>query len=131
MTISILGILMIVATIGLFAYFGISAISSKVTGNVDTGSAYDQLASLKSEYNSLSAQYNSTKIQASKSANKKVKNDSISTELELVKAQSTITDVESALSTNQPQDVVTSRINAATNQLQRAKTSLDTLLNEV
>ena len=131
MTISILGILMIVATIGIFVYIGIQGVSSKVTSNVDTGSAYDQLAALKSEYSSLSAQYNTTKTQISKSGNKKAKNDSITAELELVKAQSAIVDVESALSTNQPQDVVTSRINTATDQLQRAKTSLDMLLNEV
>jgi hypothetical protein len=131
MTISLLGILMIVATIAIFAYIGFEGVSSKVTSNVDTGSAYDQLAALKSEYSSLNNQYSTIKVQASKSANTKVRNDSVDTELQLVKAQSAITDVESALSTNQPQDVVNDRLDAATTQLRKVKTSLGTLTGEI
>jgi hypothetical protein len=69
MTISILGIFMILATVGVFAYIGVQGLSSKVTSNVDSGSAYDQLAALKSEYTSLSNQFDAIKTNANKSGN--------------------------------------------------------------
>jgi hypothetical protein len=130
MTISILGIFMILATVGVFAYIGVQGLSSKVTSNVDSGSAYDQLAALKSEYTSLSNQFDAIKTNANKSGNKKIRNDAHKVQIELVKANSAIGDVESALSSNLPADEVTNRISVATNQLQVAKNSLNTLKGE-
>lgn len=131
MTISLLGMLMILLFIGIGAYFVVDGVSKKVTGNVDSGAAYDQLAQLKSSYSSLNNNYNSIKTQVSRSGSKKIKKDYVNAELELVKAQSAISDVESALSTNQPQDVVDNRLNTATNQLQKAKTSLNTVTGQL
>ena len=130
MTISILGIIMIIATVGVFAYIGVQGLSSKVTSNVDSGSAYDQLAALKSEYNSLSGQFDAIKLKSNRSGSKKIKNDASKAQIELVKANSAIGDVESALSSNLPADAVTNRISAATNQLQSAKNSLNILKGE-
>ena len=122
---------MILATVGVFAYIGVQGLSSKVSSNVDTGSAYDQLASLKSEYSSLSSQLNSIKYNVNSYGSIKAKNDFYAAELNLVRAQSAIDDVDSALSTNQPSDVITSRIQTATNLLQAAKDSVNTVKNEV
>ena len=131
MTISILGIIMILATVAVFAYIGIQGLSSKVSSNVDTGSGYDQLASLKSEYNSLDSQFNSTKYEVNSYGSNKARNDFYNAQLNLVKAKSAIDDVESALSTNQPSDEITKRIQAATNQLQAAKDSFNSVKNEI
>ena len=131
MTISVLGIIMILATVGVFAYIGVQGLSSKVSSNVDTGSAYDQLASLKSEYNTLSSTLNATKYNVNSYGSTKAKNDYYAAELNLVRSQSAIDDVDSALSTNQPSDVITNRIQTATNQLQTAKDSVNTVKNEV
>ena len=131
MTISILGIIMILATVGVFAYIGIQGLSSKVSSNVDTGSGYDQLASLKSEYSSLDQQFNSTKEEVNSYGTNKARNDFYAAQLNLIKAKSAIDDVESALSTNQPSNEVTSRIQTATNQLQVAKNSFNTVKKEI
>jgi hypothetical protein len=131
MTISILGIIMILATVGVFAYIGIQGLSSKVSSNVDTGSGYDQLASLKSEYSSLDQQFNSTKEEVNSYGTTKARNDFYAAQLNLIKAKSAIDDVESALSTNQPSDEITNRIQTATNQLQAAKDSFNTVKKEI
>ena len=131
MTISILGIIMILATVGVFAYIGIQGLSSKVSSNVDTGSAYDQLAAMKSEYNTIDTQFNSTKNKVYSYGSNKAKNDLYKAQLELVKASSDIDDVDSALSTNLPSSEVTQRIQAATNQLQSAKNSVNTVVNDI
>lgn len=131
MTISVLGILLIVATIALIVYMGVIGLSSKVSGDVDNGAAYDQLAELKAEYSSLNTQFGPVKTRANASGNKKIKKDAVNTQLELVKANSAITDVESALSQNLPIDEVNNRISIATAQLKTAKSSLTTLTAEV
>ncbi|MGZ7070217.1 MAG: hypothetical protein ACXVHN_05315, partial [Methanobacterium sp.] len=88
MTISVLGIIMILATVGVFAYIGIQGLSSKVSSNVDSGSAYDQLASLKSEYSSLNSQFDSIKNKVDSYGSTKAVNDLYKAQLELVKANS-------------------------------------------
>jgi hypothetical protein len=131
MTISILGIIMILATVGVFAYIGVQGLSSKVSSNVDSGSAYDQLASLKSEYSSLNNEFEVTKKKVSGYSSNKVKNNLYKAQMDLVRANSAVGDVESALSSNLPADEVTKRIGIATNQLQIAKNSLNVIKNEV
>jgi hypothetical protein len=122
---------MIIATVGVFAYIGVQGLSSKVSANVDSGSAYDQLAALKSEYSSLSAQFDTVKNKANKYGSKKVKSDAYNAQIELVKANSAVADVESALSSNLPAEEVTKRISIATNQLQIAKDNLNKVKGEV
>ncbi|MGB9936717.1 MAG: hypothetical protein ACPK7O_03300 [Methanobacterium sp.] len=131
MTISVLGIILLVSMVILGGYLLVSGVIQQVTSNVDSGSAYDTLASLKSEYSTLNNSFNTVKVQAGKSSNSKIRNDTIDAELQLVKAQSAITDVESALSSNQPKDVVNARLNAAITQLQKTQKSVSTVTGEV
>jgi len=124
MSISVLGIILIIATLVLFAYIGISAITSSITTDVGSGSAYDQLAVLKSDYNSLNDQYTSVQQTVDSSNNKNAKTAFINAKLELVKANSDINDVDSALSAGKSKDEVAQRINTAQSQLNTARSSL-------
>ena len=131
MTISILGIILLIGSVAVVALIVGNGIIGKVTGNVGSSSAYDTLASLKSEYSALNNSYAAVKSQASKSSNSKIKNDSIDAELQLTKAQYAISDVESALSTDQSQDVINERLATATNQLKVTQRSVNTVTGEV
>lgn len=131
MTISLLGIVMIIATVAVFAYIGVQGLSSKVSSNVDSGSAYDQLASLKAEYNSINGQFGSIKTKVNTYGSQKVKNDLYNAQIEIVKANSAISDVESALSSNLSAQEVNNRIAIATNQLQVAKNKLNVVKGEI
>ncbi len=127
MSISVLGILMIIATIVLFAYIGISSLTSSISSNVDSGSAYDKLSVIKNNYNSLEAQYNTLKISVDDSNNKDIKTAYSNAELELVKAKSAIDEVDSALSSGKSNDEVQKRISAAQAQLDQARASLSSV----
>jgi hypothetical protein len=124
MSISVLGIILIIATLVLFAYIGISSITSSITKDVGSGSAYDQLAVLKSDYNTLNDQFTSVQQSVDSSNNKNAKTAFTNAKLELVKANSDINDVESALSAGKSKDEVAQRINAAQSQLNTARSSL-------
>jgi hypothetical protein len=127
MSISVLGILLIIATIVLFAYMGISAITSSISKDVGSGTAYDQLAVLKSDYNSLNDQYTAVKLSVDKSNNQNVKTAYINAKLELVRANSDISDVDSALSAGKSKDEVEQRIATAQTQLNNARASLSSV----
>ena len=127
MSISVLGILMIIATIILFAYIGISSVTSSISTDVGSGSAYDQLAVLKSNYNTLEGQYNNMKTSVDNSNNKNLKTAYVNADLELVKANSDISDVDSALASGKSKQEVQKRITAAQAQLDTARSSLSSV----
>ena len=51
---------MIIATVAAVAYVGFSVVSSSLTGGISSGTQYDQLAELKTNYSNLEVQYNET-----------------------------------------------------------------------
>jgi hypothetical protein len=131
MTISVLGVLMIIATVIILAYIGFQSLSSFISSDVSSGSANTELASLKTEAATLNGQYDTLKIQIDQTNNKDLKTAFVNAELEMVKAQSDISDVESALATNKPNDEVQKRLEIAKLQLQKAKISYSNLQSQL
>ncbi|MEG3224948.1 MAG: hypothetical protein BME94_05320 [Methanobacteriales archaeon Met13] len=127
MTISVLGVVLIIVTVGIIFYIGFQSLSSFISYDASSGSSYDKLSALKSEYTTLKGQFDNIKIEVDKNNNKNFKIAYVNAELELIKAQSAITDVESAMSANESPQEIQNRINAAQVQMQKAKTSLSDL----
>jgi hypothetical protein len=131
MTISVMGVLMIVATVAILAYLGFQSISSFISADASSNNANEQLAALQSEYSSLKTQYDNLKVQVQATSDTQLKADYNDAELELVKTQSAINDVSSAISVGKPSDEVDARIQTAQTQLQKAKSSLATMRSEM
>jgi len=127
MTISALGVLMIIATIIVIGYIGVERISSSISMNVDKGSLYDEFAQLQKEYQNLKIDYDSAKNEIYKSGDKKLMEKYVNAEIKLVEAKSAIDDVKSALTTNKPISEVKNRLQVARLKLQEAKDSLSDL----
>ena len=118
MLISVLGVFMIVSTILVVAYIGFSVLSSGITTEVSSGSQYDELAALKSNYTDLEAKFNITKQSIFGKSNKAKEREYIKAELELKRAESAISDVESALKSGKhTANEVDTRIKTAKEQL--------------
>ena len=127
MSISVLGILLIIATIVVFAYIGISALTSSVSTDIGSGSSYDQLAVLQSGYNNLSGQLLNVKPTVDASSNKNLYNAYVNAQLQLLKTKTAISTAQSAVTSGKSNSVVQSRISDAQKQLETAKTSFSTL----
>ncbi|MGI6464472.1 hypothetical protein [Methanobacterium sp.] len=127
MTISIIGVLLILATVGILAYLGFQSISSLISTDVSSNEANEQLTALQSEYSSLKGQYDIAKAKVQNSGNSKLQQDYTTAELELIKAESAINDVSSAISVSKPADEINERIRIAQDQMQVAKNSLDSI----
>lgn len=124
MTISVLGLIMIVSTIVIAAYIGISAISDGVSSGVSSAEQYDKLAVLKSDYSAIEGEYNSTWSKIYEGSSPELKKIYIDAKLELIKAKTAVNNVESALKANKPSEKIGSRITEAENQIKVAKDAL-------
>ncbi|AMD16953.1 hypothetical protein TL18_02290 [Methanobrevibacter sp. YE315] len=126
MMISVVGIIMIIATIIVIAYLGYSMVSSGITDEISSGTQYDELAELKAEYSNLSVKFDSIKstYYAGGPDEVKVYNDA---KLELTRANSAIENVQSALDAGKPSNDVDSRILFAKERLEAANNAYNNL----
>jgi len=117
MTISVLGIIMVIITIGIIGYLAFHSLSSIISTDVGSGSAYDKLASLKADYNNLNNQFIETKRNIDKLGDINATIAYNNAELEIIRAQSDIGDVESAINSKKSSEEVNNRIKIARDQL--------------
>ena len=82
-----------------------------------SGVSYDKIATLKSEYNSLNTQFAQMKLSIQKMNSKNATADYDMAELELIRAQSDISDADSAITSKKSADEVNQRIELAQKQL--------------
>ena len=126
MLISVVGIIMIIATIIVVAYVGYSMVSSGITNEISSGNQYDELAELKASYDNLSIKFDSVKstYYAGGANDVKVYNDA---KIELSRANSAIENVQSALDAGKPSNEVDSRISFAKEKLEAANNAYNNL----
>ncbi|WP_407431820.1 hypothetical protein [Methanobrevibacter sp.] len=126
MLISVVGIIMIVATIIVVAYVSFSVVNESITDKISSGNQYDDLADLKSQYGDLESKFDSVKSTYYSGSQDKIQkyNDA---RLELSRAKSAIDNVQSALDANKPSNEVDSRITFAKQKLSDARMAFDNL----
>ena len=126
MLISVVGIIMIVATIIVVAYVSFSVVNESITDQISSGNQYDDLADLRSQYGDLESKFDSVKSTYYSGSQDNIQkyNDA---RLELTRAKSAIDNVQSALDANKPSNEVDSRITFAKQKLADARMAFDNL----
>jgi hypothetical protein len=127
MTISVLGVVMIIVTIAIIAFIGFNSLSGFISSDVSKKELYNELSGLKTNASQLNSQYDALKLQVQKANSKTISTAYVTADLENIKSQSAVSDVESALSAGEPPDEVQDRINAAKTQIEKARASLSSV----
>ena len=127
MMISILGIVMIIVTIIVAAYISFSLVSSNLSGGISSGTQYDELASLRSNYSDLEGQFNTTQVAIYASNNDSLQQQFADAKLELVRAKNSLDEVDSALSMGKSSSEVDQRLKNAKQELQNAHDAYNAL----
>ncbi len=127
MLISVLGVIMIIATVAAVAYVGFSVVSSSLTGGISSGTQYDQLAELKNNYTNLEVQYNETGNKIYMMNNIPLEREYVNAQVELVRVKNDISNVESALSMGKTASEVDKRLQLAKDDLKIAQEAYNTL----
>lgn len=127
MLISILGIIMIVATIIVVAYIGFSVVSSGLTGGVSSGAQYDELNELRSNYSALETKFNDVQSKLYVRGNASDQQKFVDAQVYLVHAKTALDDVDSALSMGKDSSEVDERLGEARVALQEAQKAYGTI----
>ena len=127
MLISVLGVIMIIATVAAVAYVGFSVVSSSLTGGISSGTQYDQLAELKTNFSNLEVQYNETGNKIYMMNNITLEREYVNAQVELVRVKNDISDVESALSMGKQASEVDKRLQLAKDDLKIAQEAYNSL----
>ena len=127
MLISVLGVIMIIATVAAVAYVGFSVVSSSLTGGISSGTQYDQLAELKNNYSSLEVQFNENGNKIYMMDNITLEREFVNAQVELVRVKNDISDVESALSMGKPASEVDKRLQLTKDDLKIAQEAYNSL----
>ena len=131
MSISVLGILFIIITILVIAGLGIYEVTQSVSTNVGSGASYDQLNNLTTSFDSLQNQYQVLGTSVHNSNNTNIKSAYANAQLQLEDTNTTISNVNSALTSGLPKSEVDKRINAAQSQLLIAQKSLNNVTSMI
>lgn len=94
LTISLLGVILILITIGVIAYIGVASLTSTVSDTVSSGASYDQITSLQSQYANTSEKYLSLNEQMINSNDNDLKLRYNEGKLKLSEAKTTISSLE-------------------------------------
>ena len=127
MLISVLGVIMIIATVAAVAYVGFSVVSSSLTGGISSGTQYDQLAELKTNCTALEAQFNDTGNKIYAMDNITLEREYVNAQVELVRVQNDLNDVESALSMGKSASEVDKRLQQTREDLKIAQEAYNSL----
>ncbi len=127
MLISVISILLIIATIIVIAYVGFSMVSSGITNDISSGNQYDELANLKSSYSDLEGKFDSIKYLYLDKGDSSAMEEYNTARIELTRTGTAIDNVQSALDSGKPSNEVDSRISFAQKQLQKASDSYNNL----
>lgn len=120
-------VIAILVGISIFFIMNIGLISSEINSKTSSDSQYDELSVLKSNYSDLEGKFNATKQDIFASSDKTKEKQYISAELELLRADSAIGDVESALKLEKSSDEVDARLKTAEEKLNIAIKAYDNL----
>ena len=127
MLISVLGVIMIIATVAAIAYVGFSLVSSNLTGGISSGTQYDELAQLKSNYTALETQFNETGTKIYLMDNITLEREFVNAQVELVRVQNDLSDVDSALAMKKPSSEVEKRLQQTKEDLKIAQEAYNSL----
>ena len=108
-------------------FIGVMMLSQGITPGVSSGSQYEELASLKANYTELESKFNSTKQVIFSSSSNAKEQAYINAELELIRSNSAISDVESALKSGKSSNEVDKRIKTAKEKLNIANQAYNNL----
>lgn len=117
LTISLIGVILILITIGVVAYIGVSGLTNSVSTTVSNGASYDQLNQLKAQYNNVSQQYLSINSKVVESKDQNLKSTYNNGKLKLSEVNTTISSIENDINNGKSDEEIQDKINSTKNNL--------------
>ena len=130
LVISLLGILMIVATLIVAGYIGFNVISGSLSGSISNSNQYDEYNVLATNFSDLEGKFNTTKVAVYASGDDVRQQKYAEVNLELQRAKNSLNAVSSALSSGKPSSEINTRLNEAKHDLSAAHDAFNNFQND-
>ena len=120
LTISVIGVILILLTIGVIGYVVVSGLSDSVSTTVSSGSAYDQLDQLKTEYNTINNKYTELGQKLGTNPDTEVKTTFNTGKIKLSEISQSLSSLQNDISNGKPDSEIQQKINKTKNQIKEA-----------
>ncbi len=121
LTISLIAVILILITVIVVAYIGVSEVTDTVSTSVSSGSTYDNLNQIKSDYADLTQQYDALNEKLGTSPENTTKMTYNEGKLKLTEVNQTISSLESSINRGEDQATIDKYTDEARSQLNEAR----------
>lgn len=127
LTISLIGVVLILLTVGVIGYVAVSGLTNTVSNTVSSGSSYDQLDALKSEYGNATKKYDDLNAKLGTSPNPNVKTKFNDGKIKLSEAGQKVSSIQADIDRGKSGKDVDDKISQTRELLKEA----DNIYNEI
>ena len=120
LTISLIGVILILLTIGVLGYVVVSGVSDTVSTTVSSGSSYDQLDQVKSQYNTIKDKYDALDKKLGTNPDATVKTTFNTGKIKLTEIQQLLSSVQSDINNGVPEADIQKKLNQTTDKIKEA-----------
>ena len=120
LTISLIGVILILLTIGVLGYVIVSGVSDTVSTTVSSGSSYDQLDQVKSQYNTIKDKYDALDKKLGTNPDATVKTTFNTGKIKLTEIQQLLSSVQSDINNGESDADIQKKLNQTTDKIKEA-----------
>lgn len=121
LTISLLGVILILLTVGVIAYIAVSGFTNSVSSTVSSGSSYDQLDQLKSEYHNVSVKYGELNQKLGTSPDSAVKTQYNNGKIKLSEVNGSLASIQNDINNGKTEGEIQNKMNQTRSDLKEVE----------
>lgn len=120
LTISLIGVILILLTIGVIGYIAVSGLSNSVSTTVSSGSAYDQLDQVKTQYEEVNAKYDTLNNKLGTNPDPAIKTTFNTGKIKLSEISQSISSIQNDINNGKPEEDIQTKLNQTKNKINEA-----------
>ncbi len=125
LTISLIGVVLILLTIGVIGYVAVSGLSNSVSTTVSSGSAYDQLDQVKTQYDETNNKYTELNKKLGTNPDPSIKTTYNTGKVKLSECNQLIISLQNDINNGKPDEDIQNKLNQTKNKLKEANDIYD------
>lgn len=117
LTISIIGVLLILLTVGLIGYVAVSGLSNSVSTTVSSGSSYDQLDQVKTQYEEINNKYENLNKKLGTNPDPNIKTTFNTGKVKLSEISQSISSIQNDINNGKSEEDIQKNLNQTRNKI--------------
>ena len=120
LTISLIGVILILLTIGVIGYIAVSGLSNSVSTTVSSGSSYDQLDQVKTQYEEVNSKYENLNKKLGTNPDPAIKTTFNTGKVKLSEASQSLSSIQNDITNGKSEEDIQLKLNQTKNKINEA-----------